>query len=229
MLNKIFIAGGTGCTGRIIVGKLIAEGIHPHLLVRDPAKADRLFGQDVVLHQADVRELETLIKPMHGMDAVISAIGTRTPVGHNCPKRVDYEGVANLVKAAQINGIQRFILISSIAVTHPEHPLNRFGHILEWKRKGEEILQNSGLDYTIVRPGGLTDTLGGRCELVFGQGDHLLGTISREDLAEICLQALKNPSRHRTTFEAIATDQIGQPDWSALFSQLTPDHVERVK
>lgn len=222
-MEKILVAGGTGRTGQIIVRKLIKKGICPHLIVRDSTKVDSLFGEDVTWHLGDVRTLETLLEPMQGIEAVISAIGTSTPVGGNCPKRVDFEGVANLIKAAQLSSVKRFILISSIAVTHPEHPLNRFGRILDWKRMSEEALRQSGLDYAIIRPGGLTDMPGGCQTLLFGQGDHILGTLSRADLAEICLQALQHPVSARVTFEAVALDKKGRPNWADLFAGLIPD------
>ncbi len=223
MLDKILIVGGTGRTGQIIVRNLVASGIYPQLLVRDLSKAQELFGANLIYHVGDVREYETLLNPMEGMQAVISAVGTSSPVGKNCPKRVDYEGVANMVRAAQSMGVQRFILISSIAVTHPEHPLNRFGKILDWKLKGEEALRHSGLDYAIVRPGGLKDTPGGCHPLVFDQGDHILGTISREDLADTCLQALNDLQQIPVTFEVVEADQKGCPDWAQLLAALVPD------
>lgn len=206
MKQEILVAGATGRTGKIIVDKLILRGMAPHVLVRDLNKAQKLWGSTVTYHEGDVREIQTLIEVMADVDVVISAIGSQIPVGKNCPKRVDYEGVANLIKAAQKSAVQRFILVSSIAVTHPEHPLNCFGKILEWKLKGEETLRQSGLDYAIIRPGGLKDTPGGRCKLIFGQGDQLLGTISRSDLAEVCLYALQYPHPMRMTFEVIESD-----------------------
>ena len=223
MTETILVAGGTGRTGQIIVRKLVANGIHPHVLVRDIPKAEVLFGEGVTLHTADVRDLETLIQPLQGVDVLISTVGTCTPVGGNCPKRVDYEGVANLVKAAQVTGIRRFILVSSIAVTHPEHPLNRFGKILDWKLKGEDALRNSGLDYIIIRPGGLTDKPGGCKNLVFSQGDEILGTLSRDDLAETCLRALQQSELTRVTFEVIQAEYKARPNWTGLFTSLIPD------
>jgi len=223
MIKDILIVGGTGRTGQIIVRNLTANGVHPHILVRDLSKAEALFGADVTYHIGDVRDYETLLKPMEGLEAVISAVGTCAPVGKNCPKRVDYEGVVNLVNAAQTQGVKRFVLISSIAVTHSEHPLNRFGRILDWKLKGEEALRQSGLDYAIVRPGGLKDTPGGNHALVFDQGDHILGTLSREDLADTCLQALDGLCKSPVTFEVVEADQKGHPDWAKLFAALVPD------
>lgn len=221
-MNKILVAGATGRTGRIIIRKLIRQGYTPHALVRDPTAAQVLLGDHVIYHQGDVREPDSFFQAMRGIHAAISAIGTQIPVGKNCPKRVDYEGVANLVDAACYHQVERFILISSIAVTQPEHPLNCFGKLLTWKLKGEEHLRESGLDYVIVRPGGLKDTPGGMRKLVFDKGDHIMGTISRADVAETCLYALQYPQSLCTTFEVIEADQKGKPDWKDLFSSLTP-------
>ena len=220
MVENILIAGATGQTGRIIVKKLILLGIIPHVLVRNIQGAQKILGDSVIYHQGDVRELDLLVHHLAGMDAVISAIGTRTPVGKNCPKNIDYQGVANLVRAATMNNVPRFILISSIAVTQPEHPLNCFGKVLDWKFKGEEFLRQSGLKYTIVRPGGLVNTDERQRILIFDQGDRLMGTVSRFAVAETCLNALQYPQSECTTFEVIETEQNGQPDWAELFLSL---------
>jgi uncharacterized protein YbjT (DUF2867 family) len=210
MANEILVAGATGRTGKIIVEKLIQTGIQPRVLVRDLSAAHELWNGTVTYHQGDVRERQTLLPAMTGAEALVSAVGAQSPVGKNCPKRVCYEGVANLVQAAWKTGVKRFILISSIAVTRSEHPMNCFGRILDWKHKGEEVLRRSGLEYAVIRPGGLKDTPGGKRRLIFSQGDQLMGMISRSDLAEICLQALQYPHPINLTFEVIESD-LGQP------------------
>jgi uncharacterized protein YbjT (DUF2867 family) len=104
-------------------------------------------------------------------------------------------------------------------VTHPDHPLNAFGQVLTWKLKGEDALRGSGLNYTIVCPGGLRDEPGGRYRLRFDQGDRMTGMISREDVAEICIQALDEPAARNLTFEVVQTGEEGPNDWKALFRQ----------
>jgi uncharacterized protein YbjT (DUF2867 family) len=229
MKNNILVAGATGRTGQIIVHKLLAHGLNPRILVRDPGAAKKLFGRNIPSHQSDIKKIETLHPAMRGIAVVISAVGAYIPVGKNCPRRVDYEGVANLVRAAKLNGVGRFILISSIAVTRSEHPMNQFGNILKWKWKGEEVLRKSGLSYTIIRPGYLKETWGQKCQLSFHQGDQVLGAISREDLAETCLQALQYAQGINITFEVIENG-CGRPsDWQGLFSSLMPDEVSERK
>ena len=222
MVQDILVAGATGRTGRIIVHKLSQQGFKPRVLVRDLSEAQALWGDAVSYYQGDVREVDTLLPATSGVKTLISAVGTSSPVGKNCPKRVDYEGIANLVTAASAGEVERFILISSIAVTHSNHPMNCFGGILEWKFKGEEVLRASQMDYGIIRPGGLKDTPGGERRLIFSQGDSLLGMLSRSDLAEICLQAVQYPQPLRVTFEVIEAEPEysgqTQPQFAALMA-----------
>jgi uncharacterized protein YbjT (DUF2867 family) len=220
MNQPILVAGGTGRTGRIIVQKLLALGEQPRVLARDTAAAQNLLGDKPLLFHGDVRDPTSLAPALEGCSTLISAIGSRSPVGPNCPKRVDYTGVANLVDAAQAAGVGRFILISSIAVTQPDHPMNRFGKVLHWKRQGERHLEASGLTYTILRPGGLTQTPGDQRQLIFGRGDQTSGIVSRADVAEACLQALARPASAGVIFELVAGNAKGPPDWENLFASL---------
>ena len=228
MDKKYMIAGATGKTGRIIVQKLLDRGVRPRVLVRNHDLAKNLFRDQVDVYVGDVRQLETLQPAMEGVDIFISAIGTSTPVGKNCPKRVDYEGVANLVQAAKSSNVQRFILISSISVTHANHPMNCFGKILEWKLKGENALRESGLSYAIIRPGGLISDSGGQKLFVFDQGDKLLGTISRTALAETCLCAADYPKNLHMTFEVVESEEHGVQGCGEFFTSLVMDPIPSV-
>jgi uncharacterized protein YbjT (DUF2867 family) len=223
MDKNFLIAGATGKTGRIIVQMLLDRGDRPRILVRDQDLAQNIFGDQVDVYVGDVRQPESLLPAVSGVDILISAIGTRTPVGKNCPKRVDYEGVINLIQAARESGVQRFILISSISVTQPNHPMNCFGKILDWKLKGEDALRESGLSYAIIRPGGLVDSSESEKLLVFDQGDKILGTISRTALAETCLCAADYPHNLHITFEIIESEDYGIQRCSEIFSNLNMD------
>lgn len=194
----------------------------PYILARDVPKAKEILGDDLVFHRGDVRDYESLIAPMTGIDLVISAVGSRSPVGKNCPKHVDYEGFRNLVRTAQQKGVQRFILISSIAVTKPNHPMNCFGQVLEWKYKGESSLRESGLDYVIIRPGGLTNAFEGDENLRIDQGDRLSGMVSRDAVASVVLHAIQNPQPSRVSFEVVTVEQSEEVNWPEAYAGLLP-------
>jgi uncharacterized protein YbjT (DUF2867 family) len=132
--------------------------------------------------------------------------------------------------------LPKFILVSSAGVTRPGRPginldeeppavrLNdQLGGILTWKLRGEDSLRNSGIPYTIIRPCALTEEAGGK-ELILEQGDNIRGKISREDVAKICIEALKQAKAANLTFEVKEGENLSKSiDWQRLFSNLQPD------
>jgi uncharacterized protein YbjT (DUF2867 family) len=220
----VLVAGATGGTGRALVNSLTADGYTVRALVRDEKKARAVLGDSIGYAVGDVRDVNTLVSAMQGATYVISAIGSTRADPQNNPESVDYAGVKNLATAAAQTGIRQFVLVSSSGVTQEDHFLNKaFDNILQWKLKGEDALRASGVPYTIVRPGGLVNTPGGEESLVFMQGDTKTGTISREDVALICIAALREPAARNRTFETFSSKQPGTNDWAALFASLQPD------
>ncbi|KAJ0082616.1 hypothetical protein Patl1_10464 [Pistacia atlantica] len=111
----------------------------------------------------------------------------------------------------------RFVHVSSAGVTRPERPgldlskqppavrLNKeLGFILTFKLKGEDLIRESGIPYTIVRPCALTEEPAG-ADLIFDQGDNITGKVSREEIARICIAAFESPFACDKTFEVIQT------------------------
>jgi uncharacterized protein YbjT (DUF2867 family) len=126
----------------------------------------------------------------------------------------------------------QIIAVSSAGVTRPGRPnlnlaeeppavrLNdQLGGILTWKLRGEEVIRESGLNYTIVRPCALTEKAGDKL-LEFDRGDNLRGQVSREAIAELCVAALTLPEAVGCTFEVRETEMIGQNNWQKLFAEL---------
>lgn len=133
--------------------------------------------------------------------------------------------------------LPQFVMISSAGVTRPGRPgLNldeeppavrmneQLGGILTWKLKGEDSVRQSGIPYAIVRPCALTEKPGGKT-LQVDQGDTIKGQCSREDIAELCIQALNDSQACNVTFEVkeAETNGKGDRDWGQLFSQLQSD------
>jgi uncharacterized protein YbjT (DUF2867 family) len=224
--KKVLVAGATGQTGKLIVSELLASGYEVRALVRDPAKARQVLGDRVEIVPGDIKDPATLIAAVAGTDAVISAVGARGAKGPDRPEAIDYQGVKNLVDAAAAARSQQFVLVSSRSVTQPDNPLNKmFGNVLVWKLKGEDALRASGIPYTVVRPGGLSNAAGGDKDVVLEQGDTVKAQtiISRADVARICVEALKHPEARNRTFEASARAGAPVTDWRAKFAALKPD------
>lgn len=161
----------------------------------------------------------------------------RLAKAQNSPEQVDATGVIHLVQAAPAN-LQRFVFVSSCGVDRKDKPpysiLNSFG-VLDAKQKGEQAIIQSGLPYTIVRPGRLIDgpftsydlntllkaTTQGKLGLVVGTGDTLTGQTSRIDVAAACVECLKYSSTINQCFELINQgDRPTAIDWAGLFAQL---------
>lgn len=161
----------------------------------------------------------------------------RNAKARNSPQQVDADGVRNLIAAAP-SDLQRFVFVSSCGVERRDKPpyslLNAFG-VLDAKQQGESALRQSGLPYTIVRPGRLIDgpftsydlntllkaSTDGKQNVVIGTGDTLNGQTSRIDVAAACVECLSHPVTIGKTFELI--NQGTRPaaiDWGTLFAQL---------
>jgi len=221
----VLVAGATGRTGRLVVRMLLESGFGVRAFVRDVERARQLLGPGIDCVRGDVREVSSLQPALQGVRYVFSAIGAG-PGGKagNGPEMVDYQGVKNLSDASAAAKVDHFILISSMGVTHEDHYLNKaFDNVLKWKFKGEQVLRSSGVPYTIVRPGGLTDEEGGKREILFKQGDRGGGLISRADVARVCVAALTVPAARNKTFEVINGSSPPVKDWQTLFGSLMPE------
>ena len=117
----------------------------------------------------------------------------------------------------------QLVQVSSAGVTRPNavRMNEQLGGILTWKLRGEEAIKSSGLTYTIVRPCALTEQPGDKT-LYVEQGDNLKGQVSRDAIAELCIQAINLPEAVNKTFE-VKEEQQGETNWIELFSNLESD------
>jgi uncharacterized protein YbjT (DUF2867 family) len=116
---------------------------------------------------------------------------------------MDYGGAAKLVEAAEARGVSRYLMLSSKGAGDPEAGTEAMRPYLRAKARADERLQSSGLDYTIIRPGSLTDEEGtGRIEAAEHLGRR--GEIPREDVARTLAVALESENTSGKTFEVLA-------------------------
>ena len=225
----VLVAGATGRTGRLILEQLRKDprfAIRP--MARDVAAARKNVSPDYLWVEGDVTRPETLGRAFTGVSLVLCAVRGTERSGPNSPEFVDFGGVQNLTDAARAAGVRQFVLESSMGVGSGGGLLGMMlnllsGNALKWKAKGEEHLRASGMPYTIVRPGGLTDDPGGQTGLVLQQGDEGSGRIARGDVAAVMIAALDNPDALRKTFEAFSDGSARRDSWRAQFSALKAD------
>ena len=221
----VLVAGATGGTGSLVVAELKKQGYPVRAFVRDTAKAAERLGADVEAVAGDLKDTASIAAALDGVGAVINAAGASVDGGPgNTAEKVDFEGARNLAEAALAAGVSQYVLVSSRGVTDDDHYLNRmFDNILIWKRQGEEAVAASGVPYTIVRPGGLSDEPGGSQTIVFEQGDSRSEGIwiTRADVARVCVAALANGAALNKVFEIHAEDGEPQADFAAEFASLS--------
>lgn len=217
---KAFVAGATGETGRRIVRQLVDRGIAVRALARDLDAARSVLPAEVELVAGDVLQRDKLADLMGDCTVVLCATGARPTFDPTQPYKVDYEGTKNLVDAAKAKGMQHFVFVSSLCTSKFFHPLNLFWLILVWKKQAEEYLQRSGLTYTIVRPGGLKNEENAD-KIVMSAADTLFeGSIPRSKVAQVCIEALSDPSARNKIVEIVAKPDAPEKPFGELFASV---------
>ena len=218
---KAFVAGATGETGRRIVAQLVERQIPVRALVRNPEKAAEILPAGVEIVVGDVQQADKLEALIADCSVLLCATGARPSFNPTEPLLVDYLGTKNLIDAAKKKGIEHFVLVTSLCVSNFFHPLNLFWLILFWKKQAEDYLINSGLTYTIVRPGGLKneDNLHA---IKMSSADTLSeGNIPRTKVAFVCVESLFYPAAKNKIIEIIAPSDAPNLDWPQLFQSVT--------
>lgn len=224
--GTVLVVGATGRTGEWIVKRLQSHNLDYHLFVRSGKKALELFGPEIIdkLTIGSIEHPEEIKVALRHADAVICAIGGKaSDPDAPPPSAIDRDGVIRLAALAKELGIKRFVLISSLGVTKPDHPLNKYGQVLSMKLEGENevrrLYSEPGYSYTILRPGGLLDGAPLMHDLLFDTGDRIAtGMIDRSDVAEVAVISLSDPNAHNLTFELIQSDAAPQATLSSFFS-----------
>jgi uncharacterized protein YbjT (DUF2867 family) len=186
---KVAIGGGHGKIARLLEGLLVNRGDAAIGLIRNPDHADDLreLGAEPVL--CDLEGDCDVAGAIEGADAVVFAAGAGPGSGVERKRSMDLGGALKLIEAAKANGISRYLIVSSMgAADPPAEGGDSFGEYLRAKSEADRALAASGLDYTIVRPGMLTDDAGSGRVKVAPRLER--GSIPRADVAAVLLACL---------------------------------------
>jgi uncharacterized protein YbjT (DUF2867 family) len=200
---EVAIAGGHGKIG-MLLGKLLVERGHTVLgLVRNPDHEDDLHAIGVEPVICDLEGDGDVAAAVSGADAVVFAAGAGPGSGAERKRTMDHGGAVKLIDAAKADGIRRYVMVSSMGAGNPPaEGGDVFGEYLRAKSEADKALRASGLDYTLVRPGGLTDDPGTGLVSV---GERLKrGEIPRTDVAALLAAVLVAPNAIGKTFELIS-------------------------
>lgn len=184
---RIVIAGGHGKIARRLSRLLSARGDSPVAVVRNPAHRSDVESDGAVavvldLEQADA---DTLAGHLAGADVVVFAAGAGPGSGTQRKDTVDRAAATLLAEAAERAGVRRYLLVSSMGAGQepPAGTEEVFAAYLRAKTAAEEDLRGRALDWTILRPGSLTDGPG--TDRVRLDAQVPRGRVARDDVAAV--------------------------------------------
>ncbi len=219
---RVAIAGGHGKIALIIQQLLSKAGHEAVGIIRNPDHAADLLivgGIPVVL-DLEHTSVETLAADLVGVDAVVFAAGGGPGSGPERKLTVDRDGAIRLADAAERAGVRRYVMISARRTDDydPESD-DVFQIYLRAKSEADANLRERNLDWTIIRPGGLTDEPPTGTVSVaehLGEDDAGGGTIPRADVAELVVQAVTQGHAVRRQFEVVSGTRPIADCWSEL-------------
>jgi nucleoside-diphosphate-sugar epimerase len=202
----VVIFGASSGIGIELARRLAAAGLAPVAVTRSGA-SPALAAAGAILRQADVldrSQVERVLAAGPVPGAIVSLVGGR-PFRRDTPP--DWDGNRHLIDAAKAAGVRRFVLVTSIGsgasrAAAPWIARLILGRFMDLKTRAEEHLRASGLDWTIVRPGHLTDRPAtGRGQLL--EDDAVSGAIPRVDVAALVERVLGDDATLGRTYAAI--------------------------
>ncbi len=204
-MEKILIVGATGSTGKRIIEILSnSQSFEPVAMIRKEEQKTIFEDMEMKWVLGDL-EQDDLSPVLKGIDKVIFVAGSGGKTGPDKTTAVDEEGAIKIIDASTKAKVKKFIMLSAMNADEPSsHP--KLEHYLKAKGEADKYLRESGLSYTIVRPGALTDDMGlGKVEIA-PKLDHT-GEISRDDVAFLLIMSLADPLVQNMTFEAVEGEE----------------------
>jgi uncharacterized protein YbjT (DUF2867 family) len=203
---RVVIAGGHGQIALLLEKQLSAAGDQPVGMVRNPDHVSDLeaAGAEAVVIDLEQTDTAGVAEVLQGADAVVFAAGGGPDSGVARKETVDKGAAILLADAAQQAGVRRYVMISAMGTEQADPDSDEvFQVYLRAKKAADDYVRASGLDWTIVRPGRLTDDAGtGRVTV----GTLEPGEVPRADVAAVVREALHTPATIGATFDLLSGD-----------------------
>ena len=175
-------------------------------LIRNPDHADEVkrAGAEPAVVDLEHASEDEVASAISGSDAVVFAAGAGPGSGAERKDTMDYGGAVKLIAAAKQAGVGRYVIVSSMGANPNASGDDTFSVYLRAKGRADDAVRVSGLDATVIRPGGLTNDVGtGQVRL----GERLpRGQVTRDDVAAVLVAVLDSPSTIGRTADLIGGD-----------------------
>jgi nucleoside-diphosphate-sugar epimerase len=197
----VAIAGAHGKIAMRLIGLLVAGGDTVTGLIRNPDHAADVErrGATPVVCDLETAAIEEVTEAIRGADAAVFAAGAGPGSGAARKLTMDRDGAIKLLDAARTAGVQRYVIVSSVGAEDPPPGDEVFSVYLRAKAEADAAVQASDRNWTVVRPGGLTDDPGtGRVRV---DSAPFRGRVSRDDVAAVLARLLADPrASHRVLY-----------------------------
>jgi uncharacterized protein YbjT (DUF2867 family) len=202
---KVLIAGGHGKIAMELTRLLSERGDEVHSMIRNPDHAADVTdaGAAEAVHcDLETDDEERIADGVDGVDAIVFAAGAGPGSGSERKETMDYGGAVKLIDAAKDRGVDRYVIVSSMGADPDHAGEDTFDVYLRAKGRADAALAESGLDFTIVRPGGLTDEPATGQVFISNGGER--GQVPRADVAAVLAETLHAETTIGKTFEVIS-------------------------
>jgi nucleoside-diphosphate-sugar epimerase len=203
---RVAIAGGHGQIALRLARVLSQRGDETVALIRNPDHGDevRQAGAEPAVVDLEHASVDDVARAIASSDAVVFAAGAGPGSGPERKDTMDYGGAVKLIAAAKQAGVSRYVIVSSMGADPDASGDDTFSVYLRAKGRADDAVRTSGLDATVVRPGGLTNATGtGRVSL----GESLpRGQVTRDDVAAVLAAVLDSPNTIGRTVDLIGGD-----------------------
>ncbi len=205
-MTTIAIAGGHGTVALHLTRTLTDRGHTVRSLVRDPDHQQDVESAGGEMHIVDLEEtsVEDIARVLKGCDAVVFAAGSGPGSGAERKLTVDRDGAIRMKDAALQAGVDRYVMVSSMGTDDPPEGDDVFEVYLRAKAAADEAVMASDLQWTILRPGGLTDDPGTGTVAIDRHVDR--GEVTREDVATVLAGLLERPGTAGKVLELVGGD-----------------------
>jgi uncharacterized protein YbjT (DUF2867 family) len=203
---RVAIAGGHGQIALRLAKILSQRGDEVVALIRNSAHDEdvRRAGAEPAVVDLEHAGVDDVSQAIASSDAVVFSAGAGPGSGPERKETMDYGGAVKLIAAAKQAGVRRYLIVSSVGANPGAPGDDTFSVYLRAKGRADDAVRESGLDWTVVRPGGLTNEIGtGRVSL----GDRVpRGRVARDDVAAVLAAVLDSPNTIGKTVELVGGD-----------------------
>ncbi|WP_064092855.1 SDR family oxidoreductase [Rossellomorea aquimaris] len=199
---NVLVIGANGHTGRHIVKELSSSSQHfVRAMIRKNEQAKEMEDLGARPIVADLEQ--DFSYALENVNAVIFAAGSGGDTGDDKTQAVDLEGAKKTVDYAKKMGIERFIMLSSMGADQPSSGPEGLQFYLKAKGEADAYLKESGLNYTIVRPGALSFDEGTGKIIASSSITDKSSDIPREDVAKVLVESLNTEETNHKVFEIL--------------------------